>query len=52
MPRSTLLAKYADRAGWDLDFQLALCLEYIENQQDDAGFEDFLQHQIAIEEGT
>ena len=45
-----ILDEIAAEAGWNTDSKLALCLEYIGRQQDDATFEDFLQQQLAAEQ--
>lgn len=51
MPASDLMDKFGDRQGWNTAFMLDLCLEYIDNQQDDAAFEDFLrQHEEPTED--
>ena len=45
----TAIATWAAKQGWDLNTQLALALEYIDRQQADDAFEDFLA-QVAREE--
>jgi hypothetical protein len=41
-----IMTRLAAEAGWNDASQLALCLQYISNQQDDSAFEDFLQQQL------
>lgn len=44
-PESAIEAM-ADEAGWSVETQLALCLEYIENQASDEAFVDFLKQKL------
>ena len=39
----------ADHQGWTDDSILALALEYIDNQQDEDGWRDFLLHAAELE---
>lgn len=50
MPASELIDEWARKQGWSTEDQLALVLQYIDNQQDDSAFEDFLSNQAYIEE--
>lgn len=43
MKRAESVEELADEQGWDDASMLALCRQYIDNQQDDAAFLDFLQ---------
>lgn len=42
-----LLEQIAAAAGWDKDEQIAVLMEYIENQQSDAAFVDHLNECLA-----
>jgi len=37
-----ILDKYGDRQGWDDASKLAIALEYIDNQQDEDAFDQFV----------
>lgn len=50
MSASDILIEMAARAGWDEDSQIELLCRYIDNQQDDACFAEFLERQIEEEE--
>ncbi len=52
MTTETVLVRFASQQHWNLDSQLTLLLRYIENQQDDAAFEEFLQQQADLENGV
>lgn len=41
--------KIAEQQGWSPDSQVAILLEYIENQQSNDAFEDFLNQKAAAE---
>ena len=43
MPAEAILNELVETTGWNEATQLMLCLEYIENQQSDDAFEDFLE---------
>lgn len=45
MAAERLLDEIGQRQGWNDQSKLALCLQYIENQQADDAFEDFLKEQ-------
>ncbi len=49
MSADSILEKYAERCGWGTEAQLAIVLEYIENQGDPDGFDDFLAQQADLE---
>ena len=51
MTAEDTLGHFASRQGWNLDLQLTILLRYIENQQDNDAFEDFLQQQADLENG-
>lgn len=44
MDRAALLTRYQGTTNWNEDTLLELALEYIDNQQDDNTFLDFLDH--------
>ena len=46
MSISNVFIEAAAEAGWNRDSQLDVLLRYIENQQDDGTFEDFLRRQV------
>lgn len=50
MHAEAILNEYADRAGWDESSMLFICLEYIDNQQSNDAFEDFVRRQCEEEE--
>jgi hypothetical protein len=39
----SILESIGDKQGWDDASKLALALEYIDNQQDDAAWREFLE---------
>jgi hypothetical protein len=45
-----LMDEWADRYNWNHEIQLNLCLEYIDRQQDNQCFEDFLSAQAMLDE--
>jgi len=49
MPTESIIDEIGELAGWDAASKLALALEYIENQKDDAAWRDFLQEQADAE---
>ncbi|MBS1722515.1 MAG: hypothetical protein JSS66_05850 [Armatimonadetes bacterium] len=49
MDAQSILEKYAEKAGWNVDSMLAKACEYIDNQQAADAFEDFV-HEAANEE--
>ena len=49
MSAEAILDEIGDQQGWDDQSKLALCLQYIGNQQDDAAFEDFIREQAREE---
>lgn len=49
MEAETIIDEIGDAQGWNANSKLALCLQYINNQQDNGTFRDFLQAQ-AIDE--
>ena len=51
MTTEDLLIRFTAQQGWNLDSQLTVLLRYIENQQDDDAFEEFLQQQADLENG-
>jgi hypothetical protein len=42
MAAQQIMDEWAAQQGWNVDSQLALALEYIDRQGDDAAFADFL----------
>ena len=42
MDAEEMMADYAQECGWSAKIQLALALQYIENQKDNEAFEEFL----------
>lgn len=42
MESEQIIDEIGDRQGWDVASKLDLCLEYIENQGDNAAFREFL----------
>lgn len=51
MSADIILEEWASKQGWSESAQIAILLEYIGNQGDDAAFEDFLACQAAEENG-
>jgi hypothetical protein len=50
MTAEGLLEEWAVKQGWGVESQLELCLQYIERQQDNQCFEDFLSSQAFMED--
>jgi hypothetical protein len=50
MPAAEIAEQIQQRQEWSDTFLLALCLEYIENQQADDAFHAFLEHYAQQEE--
>lgn len=50
MTAEALLEEWAAKQGWGVESQLELCLQYIERQQDNQCFEDFLSNRAFMEE--
>jgi hypothetical protein len=50
MTAEALLEEWSQKQGWDVNSQLFLCLQYIERQQDNQCFEDFLSNKAFTEE--
>lgn len=50
MKPEDMVAHFAARRGWNLDSQLTIVLRYIENQQDNDAFWDFLEQEAVMEE--
>jgi hypothetical protein len=44
-----ILDHFAIEQGWDESAKFTLCLEYIENQQDNKAWADFLRTHAALE---
>jgi len=49
MESESILDEIGEEQGWNDKSKLALCLEYIEGQQSNDTFKDFLQDQQFIE---
>lgn len=45
----SILDDIAEEMGWDCESELTLCLRYINNQNDNATFEDFLRQAADVE---
>ena len=52
MRADELMDEYAGKQGWNEGSQLALALDYIENQKDNACFEDFLKQAVGVEDAA
>lgn len=50
MEAETIIDEIGARTGWNDASKLALCLQYINNQADNAAFQDFLEQQAADEQ--
>lgn len=50
MAAERVMDEFAAKQGWNEASQLALALQYIDNQADDAAFKDFLAQQADAEE--
>jgi len=51
MSAETILDEIGEEQGWNDSSKLSLCLQYIENQNSDSAFEDFLRTQAEEETG-
>ena len=49
MQSEMILDAIAARTGWNESSKLFLCLQYIQNQGDNAAFENFLEEQASTE---
>lgn len=49
MSAETILNEFGDRQGWNDESKLAICQEYIDNQQDEDGFSDFVAQKAGEE---
>ena len=45
MNAETIFDRFAHEQGWDMDSQVTILLRYIDNQQSDEAFKDFLREQ-------
>ena len=52
MDTERILDEYDERMGWDVHSKLALALEYIENQQSNDAWKDFLEREAEDEEAS
>jgi hypothetical protein len=43
MYADSILEEVAERAGWDKDYQLSAVLDYIDSQQDNDAFREYLE---------
>lgn len=50
MSGESIFEEYAQQAGWSAAVRAEILLRYIQDQQDEAGFEDFLRRQVVEED--
>ena len=49
MSPADILDEYALKEGWNTDYQLAICITYIENQQSEEAFRDHLENTASFD---